>query len=184
MFEAFLLWTLWGALFAIRRLQREAQTDVLTGCWNRLRWLEVTGRLRRRRRRFGFVVLDVANLKAANVVLGMQGADELLVVVSGLVREEADSVYRIGGDEFVVLLPGATLGDARAVRDRIEMAVGLRYLGPSAPVFISGGVGVWSPGCDFVRRFRAADRGVTERKHARKIELGVPTERAATLAKL
>jgi len=181
--------TLGIAFVELRRLRRslarsrlESRTDALTGCWNKRRWLERLDELRQTR--FAFVLLDLANLKAANDLLGHVGADEVLVEIAATVRAGEAEVYRTGGDEFAVLLPGAGLNDAKAVRDRIEARIGVRYLAPSCPVFIAGGAGARGPGSELAPRLRAADRQQERRKADRKRMAGAPLTREATLALL
>tara|TARA_R110002167_G_scaffold31082_1_gene102392 strand:+ start:85 stop:675 length:591 start_codon:yes stop_codon:yes gene_type:complete len=177
------------AFVELRRLRRsrdalrvESRTDALTGCWNKRRWLERLDELQGKQ--LAFVLLDLANLKAANELLGHVGADDVLAEVAGQIREGTDAVFRTGGDEFAVLLPGASLGDAKAVRDRIEARIGIRFLAPACPVFLAGGVGTCGPGCDPVPRMRAADREQERRKADRKRLAGAPLTREATLALL
>ena len=64
------------------------------------------------------LMIDVDNFKPLNDTLGHAAGDELLKSIGELIRSsirEHDSAYRIGGDEFVILLPRA----ARAIGDRL-----------------------------------------------------------------
>tara|TARA_R110000851_G_scaffold268071_2_gene420716 strand:+ start:41532 stop:42116 length:585 start_codon:yes stop_codon:yes gene_type:complete len=177
------------AYFELCRLRRsldrsrlESRTDSLTGCWNKRRWFERLDELRGKR--FSFVLLDLANLKAANALLGHAGADDVLAEVAAEIRGETDRVYRTGGDEFAVLLPGCGLADAKAVRDRIEAKIGIRFLAPACPVFLAGGAGSHDPGQALDDLLRAADREQETRKADRKLQLGAPLTREETLALL
>ena len=181
--------TLGFAFIELRRLRRsrdryrhDSRPDALTGCWNKRRWLERLDELRDTR--FSFVLFDLANLKAANELLGHVGADDVLAEIAAEIRQDSDEVCRVGGDEFAVLLPGAGLNDAKAVRDRIETRIGLRFLAPGCPVFLAGGAGAHGPGCDLSPRLRAADRQQERRKADRKRAVGAPTTREETLAQL
>lgn len=162
--------------------RRQSRTDALTGCWNKRRWLERLDELRPRR--FAFVLFDLANLKGANALLGHAGADDVLAEIAGEIRSDTDSVFRVGGDEFALLLPGAGLDDAKAVRDRIEARIGIRFLAPACPVFLAGGAGAHAPGCNLDDRLRAADRQVERRKADRKRAVNAPLTREETLALL
>jgi diguanylate cyclase (GGDEF)-like protein len=121
---------------AVRHL---AQHDSLTGLANR-RLLEemydsVEALARRRRGEMALLFLDLDDFKPINDTLGHAAGDETLVRIAarlqGAVRE-SDLVARVGGDEFVVVLPEISRpGDATAVADKILHAV-------TVPVGIQG----------------------------------------------
>lgn len=88
-----------------RQLEELSYTDALTGVWNRHKYMEVLHRFERTAPdALGIIYVDINGLKRANDVHGHQYGDFLIChtaeVLSGLFPE---SVYRIGGDEFVVL---------------------------------------------------------------------------------
>ena len=149
----------------LARERNVARTDALTGIGNRLLFEETLIQLP------GdsvLILLDAANLHTANNVLGLSGGDTLLQRVAAAVREY-DYVFRIGGDEFAVLLVGTTVEQARAVAERIQAQVGYTRLTDSAYFFVAAGVA------------RAADRdgadaAMREDKKRRKNDLGTPTE--------
>ncbi|NLW79887.1 MAG: diguanylate cyclase [Ruminococcaceae bacterium] len=69
------------------------------------------------------VVGDVNNLKRMNDTLGHLVGDRLLRAVAGFIRQstpEGIKVFRIGGDEFVLLLPRGTAEDARRFIERVD----------------------------------------------------------------
>lgn len=156
-----------------RRAHEEARTDDMTGLGNRRRWRETVEDLQGRGETFAVILFDVANLKAANTLLGHDGADDLLRDVAGCIRIETDHAARLGGDEFAVLLPRATREQGEVVRDRIEAKVGTRAIAPGAAVFIAGDVATWEPGADLAARMKDADFGLERRKASRKAELGL-----------
>lgn len=160
----------------------EARTDDMTGLGNRRRWRETIEALQATGTGFAVVLFDLANLKAANAVLGHHGADDLLREVTGCIRAETDLAMRLGGDEFAVVLPHTDAAGARTVRDRIEQRAGERTIAPGAIVFLAGDVTTWEPGADLAERMKVADFGLERRKADRKIALGIPTTREATLA--
>lgn len=167
-----------------QRAHDEARTDDMTGLGNRRRWRETIEALQAAGAPFAVVLFDLANLKAANSVLGHAGADALLREVTGCIRAETDLAMRLGGDEFAVVLPGADVAGGAVVRDRIEQRAGERAIAPGATVFLAGDVTTWEPGADLHERMQAADFGLERRKADRKRALGQATTREATLATL
>lgn len=113
---------------ATSRLQREATTDPLTGLGNR-RYLEQ--RLEElfgpeRRRQTDVVVamlLDVDHFKPVNDTLGHDVGDQCLVCLGEILRNSVrieDAPFRLGGDEFGVIMPNQTIEEANAVARRIS----------------------------------------------------------------
>lgn len=103
-----------------RRLRELADRDPLTGLFNRRRMEFEFVEERDRRLRAGgtssLVVLDLDSLKRINDTLGHAAGDEALVRLARTLRDRTrrtDTVARIGGDEFAVLLAGATGEQAR-----------------------------------------------------------------------
>jgi diguanylate cyclase (GGDEF)-like protein len=72
------------------------------------------------------IMLDCDNFKRANDRLGHAGGDAALSTIAQRIQSvlrASDSLARIGGDEFVVLLPGAPLSEAELVAERIRLVV-------------------------------------------------------------
>ena len=150
--------------------------DALTGLYNR-RYLEETlerelSRARRSGIPVGIVVLDVDNFKTFNDTHGHGGGDALLRALGetmrSLLRRE-DIACRYGGEEFVLVLPGATLADTeRRAEDLRRTVCGLkvsdngRTLGA---VSISSGVAAFPEhGEDVDLLVRVADSALFEAK--------------------
>lgn len=75
---------------------------------------------------FGLVMLDMNGLKQTNDQFGHQAGDSALQLIAQKLREATrsyDVVARIGGDEFCVLLPGASEAETREVAERLEVLV-------------------------------------------------------------
>lgn len=128
-------------------LQQLATTDSLTGLPNRRELLaqgrRETARHLRTQRPLALIMLDVDDFKRVNDVHGHPRGDEVLKQVAEACRSSLraiDVVGRIGGDEFLAILPETPLPEARVVGERIRLAV-MERVGPSEPaVSISVGI--------------------------------------------
>ena len=113
---------------AEQQLAMLASTDGLTGVSNRWHFDETIRREWRRARRvhapIALLMIDADEFKIYNDGHGHQAGDELLKVIGeamlGSIRRSGDLAARYGGDEFVVLLPGATLEAAALVAEQIR----------------------------------------------------------------
>ena len=74
-----------------------------------------------------------------------------------------DLAYRMGGEEFMVVLPGASLAEAEALAERLREAVEADPVA-GLPVTMSFGVASDSEGFDFERTFAAADAALYQAK--------------------
>lgn len=116
---------------ALRREQRAAVTDQLTGLLNRRGFEE---RFRAELQRAGhetgnvsILLCDCDGLKTINDLRGHEMGDALLELVASCLRTNkraTDVAARFGGDEFALLLPEADIETALAVAERIRSAIG------------------------------------------------------------
>jgi diguanylate cyclase (GGDEF)-like protein/PAS domain S-box-containing protein len=139
-----------------QQLLRAALRDPLTGCFNRRFLGDMERALDPQEQGWGAIVIDIDNFKDYNDRYGHHIGDRVLMRVArfllSLVRAE-DAVIRIGGDEFLLLLIGAT-PEATA-----EVAHRLRKTGPGAmPVSVSVGWAIRRPGESLEDTIRRADR--------------------------
>jgi diguanylate cyclase (GGDEF)-like protein len=110
-----------------KKLQVNAVTDPLTGLYNRRLFTESFEKELNRARRYGLplgiVILDLHRFKEVNDKYGHPRGDEVLRSAAETLQKAlrtSDSAFRIGGDEFAVLLPQTDSAQALALCRRIE----------------------------------------------------------------
>jgi two-component system cell cycle response regulator len=167
-------------------LHDDARRDPLTMIGNRLRLSEdlaaAVTQIDRTGREACVALLDIDHFKRYNDVLGHPAGDVALRTVgqalAGTIRG-ADTVYRYGGEEFLILLPEQTLETATSVLERVRAAV--EHLAiphpdnpPSGVVTISGGLALASPGATDVNDWlRQADVALYQAKAAGRNTIAV-----------
>lgn len=127
-----------------------AQIDELTGLLNRWAFKRIgvkeTFRSMRIRGRFAVIMMDLDGMKRVNDHLGHGGGDAVLQAVSASLQEalrDRDSIARMGGDEFCILLPDTEMQEAVTVAERLRAqveALAIRYQGETIQVRASFGV--------------------------------------------
>lgn len=155
-------------------LRQLAETDPLTGLPNRTAFLDVLAQHLDAERGVGCGLLfcDLDGFKAVNDTRGHAMGDRLLVEVAGRLRgvlRDVDFIARIGGDEFVVVLPAVGELVARAVTARMERTVARPYRidGSRVDVGISIGVRAADAGEDPISVLADADAAMYARKARR-----------------
>ena len=131
-----------------RLLMRLATKDSLTGAGNRRaldhRLAEIVEAFDRRPEPSSLLLFDLDHFKAVNDRHGHATGDEVLRRIADIVRlriRVTDSMYRIGGEEFVVLLEGQTLARASHLAEQLRTLVEANELaGDTAAVTVSIGV--------------------------------------------
>ncbi|MEU4426537.1 sensor domain-containing diguanylate cyclase [Actinoplanes sp. NPDC024001] len=152
------------------RLEHEAQHDPLTGLPNRRRMQDALGSTLRRDS-VAVLFVDLDGFKPVNDAHGHEVGDELLRQVadrlSACVRS-TDVLSRVGGDEFVVLMPGVTAGDAESMSGRLRYVLELPFRIAGQEILIGASIGVHlAPAAeDPDTALRAADHAMYAIKHA------------------
>jgi diguanylate cyclase (GGDEF)-like protein len=113
-----------------RRLVEQAITDPLTGAFNRrhmeTRLADAPEVLRRHGSPSTLLLIDVDHFKRINDERGHKAGDAVLKGIVAAVRSRArslDLLFRMGGEEFVLLLPGTAEEDAAGVAEAIRAAI-------------------------------------------------------------
>ncbi|MFT4035006.1 MAG: GGDEF domain-containing protein [Patulibacter sp.] len=143
-----------GRDLLIRDLERVASTDGLTGLANRATFEEVAGRLLDRTRIDGstlaLVMFDIDHFKALNDREGHAAGDAALTGFAELLARASrptDLVARIGGEEFVTVMPGMGAGGAEAFARRVgdllrdQATTGTRLTVSAGVAVFEGGAG-------------------------------------------
>jgi diguanylate cyclase (GGDEF)-like protein len=135
------------------QLQQLAANDSLTGMFNRrfgmARLQEEYGRALRSGSPIGLCLFDLDHFKRVNDTYGHPMGDKVLAHVSKLIRgvlREGDVALRYGGEEFLIVLPGASLTDAFQIGDRIRRVVEetvFQHGSQNLSLTISGGTSSW-----------------------------------------
>lgn len=110
----------------IRTIHQEAQTDTLTGLYNRSLLEKTLGRLlaaaKRNKKSLSILMIDLNHFKEANDRFGHQFGDEVLKAASQAMvasLRASDFIFRYGGDEFFVVLPDTSSTGANRVAKKI-----------------------------------------------------------------
>jgi diguanylate cyclase (GGDEF)-like protein len=151
-FHATLVSLVVGRLLA--ELQHKARHDSLTGLLNRRAMEEAIATQMQRGRRTGeshsLLMLDLDHFKSINDCFGHSVGDLVLQHVAALLQANVrriDSVARVGGEEFLVLMPGASLDTARRAAQRLceQLAAdSLQLQGARVDLSASIGVAQWT----------------------------------------
>jgi diguanylate cyclase (GGDEF)-like protein len=159
-----------------KKLQVNAVTDPLTGLYNRRLFAESFEKELNRARRYGLplgiVILDLHRFKEVNDKYGHPRGDEVLRAAAATLQKAlrtSDSAFRIGGDEFALLLPQTDAAQALALSRRIEtvFAETLRPLQLTFPVTMDHGVANFpQDGDQSDQLVRVADERLYRLKHA------------------
>ena len=180
-------------------LRSQAIRDALTGLFNR-RYLEETlereiTRVKRQGISLGVIMMDLDHFKLYNDTFGHSAGDELLSALGILLKSQIrgeDIACRYGGEEFLVILPGASVSTALERAEILRQAVKeMHLLHPGLkPTTLSLGVAVYPDHGDTgLELIRAADAALYRAKQAGRDQVmaaeyaGVPhSGRTANLA--
>jgi len=149
-------------------MQFLAEHDPLTRLYNRRAFTERMALESARAVRYGhtmsLVLCDLNGFKALNDAHGHAAGDAALEQIGAVLHgglRRADAAYRIGGDEFAMLLPETSAEDAAAVVERVSTAMAAAFTGNMAGLGASFGIAVCPlDGVSPQELFRAADEAM------------------------
>lgn len=163
-----------SALRAARRARELAETDPLTGLANRRRVMSELGRLVIHQRDAGnplsLIIFDIDHFKRVNDTFGHPAGDEVLRQISFIAEEqvrEGDILGRIGGEEFIWVVPGADAGFARLAAERLRLAISVgSSVGDVPAATVSLGIATAQHDDTALSLFARADAALYEAKGA------------------
>ncbi len=160
----------------LKKLQLNAVTDPLTGLYNRRLFSEAFEKELNRARRYGLplglVILDLHRFKEVNDKHGHPRGDEVLRAAASTLRKAlrtSDSAFRIGGDEFALLLPQTDAAQALALSRRVGTVFGesIEHFQMGVSVSMDHGVATFPQDGDQADQLiRIADERLYHLKHA------------------
>src|SRR5271157_309706 len=159
-----------------KKLQVNAITDPLTGLYNRRLFAESFEKELNRARRYGLplgiVILDLHRFKEVNDKYGHPRGDEVLRAAATTLKKAlrtSDSAFRIGGDEFALLLPQTDAAQALALSRRVGTVFeeSIAHLQMGVSVSMDHGVATFPQDGDQADQLiRVADERLYRLKHA------------------
>jgi diguanylate cyclase (GGDEF)-like protein len=165
--------SLWLAIHILQeqseRANLEAKTDPLTGIMNRRSLKEITNQWVFQQQTFSIILLDIDRFKTINDQFGHQAGDEVLkhlVKVVGSVIRPEDMCCRLGGEEFVVLLPDSSEELAYLAAERIRISIEASSTPIVQSITVSLGVAVYPMQADSVDELlELADKAMYQAKN-------------------
>mgnify|MGYP001224211093 FL=1 len=167
------------------QLQAAARTDPKTGLLNASAWQREADteivRAQRAGQTLAVILVDIDHFKKVNDTYGHLVGDQVLIQVAQVLRSqvrEYDVVGRFGGEEFVVLLPGAELDAARRVAERLRTQIGRMVVTAeqaTVTVTVSAGIAVLNlHGDDLLDLLAAADLALYRAKELGRDRICLP----------
>lgn len=106
-----------------KELKKSNITDPLTGIYNRKGFEEITNSILRGDSAIGFMLMDIDKFKEINDTFGHPAGDRALCVVAWMLVKffrSGDYVFRIGGDEFAVIINNVTAENKETINDKFD----------------------------------------------------------------
>jgi len=171
-----------STLRMLERSEREAVTDALTGLWNHRRFYESSLALIEAAPEveFALVLADLDDFKELNDRHGHVAGDDALRSVAAVLRRgmrPGDSVFRVGGEEFALLLPSTSRPNARTVCRRLQRTLETLDLGGWRLTLSFGIARSPEDGSDLRTLMQAADAALYEAKRLGKDRITMASER-------
>lgn len=148
------------------KLHSDAHTDALTGLGNRRGLEALLHSWRELERDFAVISLDIDLFKGINDTFGHDVGDEVIRNVGGRMQAQArhgDALFRMGGEEFLALLPDVGLERGAGIAERLRASIESAPILAQQQVTVSVGVAVCM-GRDIDGALKAADQALYRAK--------------------
>ncbi|MDC7125412.1 MAG: GGDEF domain-containing protein, partial [Spirochaetales bacterium] len=154
-----------------KRLKELAETDPLTGLFNRRAFMTYLHYEISRKKRYNspvsIVIIDIDHFKRVNDLYGHDAGDEVLKTLSELLQQNcrrSDRICRWGGEEFLLLLPETTARNANILAEKLRRL--LEKTKQSIPEYITSSFGIaeLNDREDFSQWFERADAALYKSK--------------------
>lgn len=159
---------------ANRRLEELASIDPLTGASNRRHFMELAkveiSRAKRQGLPLSVIMLDIDFFKSVNDSFGHEAGDEVLVALAAIIHATlrgGDIFARMGGEEFIVMLPGQGLSETFQMAERLRLLIAQNEV-PDCPTHITvsaGLAGLENESDEIADLLRRADQGLYRAKN-------------------
>ncbi|MCP3764894.1 diguanylate cyclase [Domibacillus sp. A3M-37] len=145
-------------------VESESNLDPLTGYYNRRSLKEKIRHLEM----YSIILFDADRFKTVNDQFGHQVGDAVLKHISELAKKEtreSDLCFRIGGEEFLIILPETDLALAQMIAERIRKTAEAKISPTGKPITISMGIGnLPITASDFSELFKVTDQALYKAK--------------------
>jgi len=149
-------------------LEKQANTDSLTGAYNRRKFSESNAGLPECSGK-AFCMIDIDHFKEINDRWGHETGDRVLSELSRMIKEAlrtGDIFYRWGGEEFLIIIYCTDISEARIIVERIRLSIAeKRFLNNAISVTFSAGISMIQENDDFMDPVRRADIALYKAKN-------------------
>jgi len=154
----------------IGRLKFEVQTDPMTQLLNRRGLSAVLEYFLTTRQAFAVLALDIDHFKRVNDTFGHDAGDAVIIRIARELEQssrQTDVVCRNGGEEFLMILPGADNEMALMIAERVRQRINQLQIDQLENISVSIGVSLWQPDHQSIEEvFKAADDALYQAKKA------------------
>ncbi|MDJ0778636.1 MAG: GGDEF domain-containing protein [Gammaproteobacteria bacterium] len=150
--------------------------DSLTGVHSRMaydeRIVQELARWDRYQTPFSYAILDIDHFKHINDSFGHNAGDKALKIVAQMMLQyvrQSDYVFRIGGEEFVLLLTNTPAADAAGMIEKLRAGIAssaIHFKGEPANLTLSAGITETRPDDNFESIYERADNALYRAKHS------------------
>lgn len=134
---------LWAINHKIRNLRHESATDMLSGLLNRRGLRAALDELSATQTPTAIIVMDIDHFKRVNDTLGHDSGDAIIRMTAERMRRArraGDIAARTGGEEFVMLLPDTTPGEAWHIAEQLRRDIHETPTSTAMPITVSCGI--------------------------------------------